>query len=40
MIQKLCPHCLQISYSSYDNPEWICPYCGKEIRNERNEENE
>ena len=31
MIQKLCPYCLQNSYSAYDNPEWICPYCGKDI---------
>lgn len=31
MIRKLCPYCLQSSYSAYDSPEWICPYCGKDI---------
>lgn len=31
LIQKLCPYCLRNSYSAYDNPEWICPYCGENI---------
>jgi ribosomal protein L37AE/L43A len=31
MYRKLCPFCINNSYSSYNNPQWICPYCGKNI---------
>ncbi|AHF08382.1 hypothetical protein DESME_01615 [Desulfitobacterium metallireducens DSM 15288] len=37
MIPKICPYCLKSSYSSYDDPEWICPYCGKNIGHKSNE---
>lgn len=31
MIEKQCPFCNNRSYSSYDDPNWICPYCGRNI---------
>ena len=31
MIKKTCPCCNGDSYSSYDDPNWKCPYCGKHI---------
>lgn len=40
MIQKVCPHCLKNSYSAYDNPKWICPYCGADIGNKLIEKDE
>ncbi|MCR4442206.1 MAG: hypothetical protein QHH10_08670 [Peptococcaceae bacterium] len=32
MIKKICPHCGKDSYSSHNNPDWQCPYCGKYIK--------
>lgn len=31
MIQKKCPYCRGESFSSYNDPNWRCPYCGKII---------
>lgn len=31
MMQKKCPYCKQLSFSSYDGGKWICPNCRKDI---------
>lgn len=31
MIKKVCPFCNSESYSSYNDPHWLCPYCKKNI---------
>lgn len=31
MFQKKCPFCNGDSFSSYNDPNWRCPYCGKII---------
>lgn len=31
MIEKRCPFCFKSSFSAYNDPNWICPYCGKNI---------
>lgn len=31
MIKKVCPFCNSDSYSSYNDPNWLCPYCKKNI---------
>lgn len=31
MLRKTCPYCRKDSYSSYNDPNWLCPYCGQNI---------
>ncbi|RXJ02781.1 hypothetical protein DS745_05585 [Anaerobacillus alkaliphilus] len=31
MYQKTCHSCNKVSYSSYPDGLWYCPYCKKEI---------
>ncbi len=31
MFQKCCLSCQRESFSAYDDPKWICPYCGEFI---------
>ena len=31
VIEKTCIHCEKPSYSSNQNGEWICPYCGEDM---------
>lgn len=35
MIQKICPYCKLDSYSAYNDPHWLCPYCGRDIGHSR-----
>ena len=35
--RRICPHCQKNSYSAYDGPDWICPYCGKAMKHIQNE---
>jgi len=44
MICRVCPVCGKDSYSAYDDPNWICPYCsarmGKEEENKSKKNKE
>lgn len=31
VVEKKCTHCDKPSYSSNQNGEWICPYCGEDM---------
>lgn len=31
MVSKKCPHCGRESYSAFNNPNWVCPYCDRII---------
>ncbi len=31
MIKKNCHYCGKDSYSSYNDPDWRCPYCGEKL---------
>jgi len=33
VIEKNCQYCGKDSYSSYNDPDWRCPYCGKKLTN-------
>ena len=33
MTSKVCPRCQRKSYSAAHRGDWICPYCGENLRN-------
>lgn len=33
MTSKVCPRCQGKSYSAAHRADWICPYCGENLRN-------
>ena len=32
MVGKKCPKCNKISYSAAEMGNWICPYCGNNLK--------
>ena len=38
MVSKKCSNCGKKSYSSSEKGKWECPYCGKDINNEKENE--
>jgi predicted RNA-binding Zn-ribbon protein involved in translation (DUF1610 family) len=38
MFKRECKNCGKKSYSSSNKGKWECPYCGKEIEKEKEDE--